>query len=159
MSNYIEAPSQEVYVLCKARTEMLAAQFLDKFLPHRVALQEDYPFPELVDKPEVIYSDASQVMRRLVATPEQTYSFYWRHEWDGHRQQAMLFYTSDGGMIAGLANFTCSPVDLLQELAKSVEGKYGLVTCNSCPPECAREFVQVCRAAEWPRLIEGRIVT
>lgn len=159
MSNHSEASSLEVYVLCKERTEVLAARFLDHYLPHREALQEDYPFPELVDKPWVTYRDASQVMHRLAATPEETYGLYWRHKGDGHPQQAMLFYTNDGGMIAGLANFACPPVKLLQDLARSVEGEYGMVTCDSRPPDSARKFVHLCRAAKSTLLIGGELTT
>lgn len=62
-------------------------------------------------------------------------------------------------MIAGLASARAVPADLLRELADVVGGAYGLVVAEERPPETADLFIEMCRMAEGPRLVDGALLT
>ena len=63
----------------------------------------------------------------------------------------MLFFTTDGGLIAGL---TVATEDLdrasttLRQLAQSVDARYGYATGEQPPPDTTSEFKAIARTAE-----------
>ncbi len=146
----------ESYVACVRRDLEIAERFLDHFLPSRVEVALDYPFPFLVDEPVVTFSDTGSLIERLLRDGEEDYSIYWDRVGAGEPRLAMLFFTKDRGMIAGLVAHSVDSMELLRELAGIVKGRFGLVTDEQIPPDTLEEFIQRCRVWTGPRLIDGR---
>jgi hypothetical protein len=103
----------------------------------------DYVFPQYSDRPDAVYGSPWQLIDRLLAEPTQPHSLYWRNPRLGHVLHAMLFFTTDGGLIAGLTVATEDP-DLaartLRQLARSVDARYGYATWEQPAPDTAFEF-------------------
>lgn len=142
---------------CSERNEELAARFLDRFLPDREDVADEYPFPELSDSPERTFSDAASLIRHLESKRDHGYALYWDRKNSGDPQQAMLVFTEDGGMIAGVASTNPEPQRLLRDVADVVDGKFGLVVLEERPPDTLEEFVAMCKGAEGIRLVDGQI--
>lgn len=149
----------EVYVECSSRRANVARCFLDHFLPMRREVADEYPFPELSDEPLLTFSTAADLICRLESELSESYAVYWERMDDGEPFQAMLFFTEDGGMIAGLSASRSEPAELLLELANIVGGRYGVVVGEQRPPAIMESFVEMCRRAEGIRLVSGRLLT
>lgn len=144
----------EIYVLTGERSVAVAHRFLEAFAPARVPAAVDYPIPQFDDEPRKSFETAEEVVEWLVHEPQQDYSLYWDVGGDVF-SHAMLFFTTDGQMIAGLAGRVTSPRDLLNAIAKIVDGQFGYLTLESPPPMTAREFVALCESASDIALAHG----
>ena len=147
----------EVYVLCGSRTARVAANFLDGCLPSRTEVAEEYPFPEFADLPSMTFHSAEELMRRLETETEEEYSIYWNNSARHGPRQAMLFYTSDGAMIAGVGGPDTTWSDTIARVANRVGGRYAYVTSGSRPPETREAFIRMCREATMTNLYKGRL--
>jgi len=100
-------------------------------------------FPQYSDRPDAVYDSPWPLIDQLLAEPTQHHSLYWRNPRLGHVLNAMLFFTTDGGLIAGLTVATEDP-DLagttLRQLARSVDARYSYATWEQPPPATASEF-------------------
>lgn len=99
-------------------------------------------------------------MEALEEAPGENYGIYWSRVGEQGPDQAMLFYTQDGEVIAGLA-LACSRSEqrrLLGELAEVVGGQYGYVTEESRPPDTLAEFAALSRSASGLRLVDGKVL-
>ena len=149
----------ELYVLSRSRSLKYALKFLDRFLPERSPVAEEYFFPEFSDEPIDIYQEDVEVITKLECEKKEGYSIYWDSKSDREISQAMLFFTTDGAMIVGLA-VTDTGVDvekLLIDMAQEVNGQYGYVTDEDCPPETEEEFMDICTKSTFMTLIAGAI--
>lgn len=145
----------EVYVECASRTIGAAEHFLSALLPHRSEAAEEYPYPELSDAPKEEFADAESLMVRLQEDTEEPYGIYWHRIGPGIPLMGMLFYTSDGGLIAGAVTTETNAPRLLETVAACVEGRFGYVTTEERPPDLLTEFRERCIRAEGTRLIDG----
>ena len=74
----------------------------------------------------------------------------------------MLFFTSDGAMIAGLTLHDESPdavARTLRELAETLRADYGYVVWEEPPPDTREEFIERTAEAGLPKLERGRLIT
>lgn len=147
--------SLEYYVLCNERSLPAAEKFLDYFLPDRKTISDEFPFPEFVDSPTIVFKNVRDLIRRLVKEPDESYSIYWEPYDQSNNRQAMLFFTTDGQLIAGVADANKNPGKFLKEIADQVGGRFGYFTLDSNPPESAAEFKQLCRNSTENSLIDG----
>lgn len=147
----------EVYMLCRAREKGAAVAFLDKFLPRRHSSADEFLFPELSDSTQEVYRSPEEVMERLELESNQSYALYWDSDEAGARRQAMLFFTSDGEMIAGLVVPAVAASKALVELAEVVGGQFGFLTTENPPPETSAQFIDLCRASTLTALVDGRV--
>ena len=147
----------EVYVVSGTRSKATYVAFLDTFLPHRRALAEEFPFPEFTDPPQNVYLDPEELMERLELEPNQSYSLYWQCDESSQGLQAMLIFTCDQAMIAGLVVPTGTEGRILLEIANVVKGQFGLVTTENFPPETSAEFIDLCRTSTLIALVDGRL--
>ena len=92
----------EIYVLCNSRSANLASRFLNECLRDRRQIADEYPFPEFVDDPVKTFQTPEDLMQRLEQDEHESYSIYWDAKRADGPRQAMLFYTEDGAMIAGI---------------------------------------------------------
>jgi len=148
----------EVYVLCQERSADAAVRFLDKFLPVRRGVAEEYYYPENSDKPTFHTTDEAQLIAHLVQIPKSKYGIYWDQEAVSEPSLAMLFFTEDGGMIAGLAVPEEASKRYLGELAQDVRGRFGMVSFEERPPDTTEEFIYRCRSSGNLRIVDGMLV-
>ncbi len=73
---------------------------------------------------------------------------------------AMLFFTTDAGLIAGLSLADPEIRETgraLTELAASVDGRFGMTLWEQPPADLAEDFIAAVMAAEGPRLVDGEL--
>ena len=148
----------EVYVLCEERSAEVAMRFLNKFLPARTDVADDYYYPENVDEPTFHAADAVELIAHLTQMTTAKYGIYWDQAATSEPSQAMLFFTDDGAMIAGLAVPAESSKTFLGEVAKCVRGRFGMACSEERPPDSAEEFIQLCRKSEFARIVDGMLL-
>jgi len=147
----------EVYVLCGQRSSITAQRFLNAFAEHRRPVAEDFPFPEFADDPVHTYHDANELVELLETRPNEPYSIYWNVERGSLGEQVMLFFTSDGEMIAGIGGPLKPVEETLAAVASVVDGAFGYVTSGSCPPATTKEFKAICEQSTLPNLFSGKL--
>lgn len=147
----------EIYVLCGARTSAVAHRFLDTFAERRMPAAEDFPFPEFSDEPEDILLNTNELIDLLESRSHEPYAIYWDLEGRPAGEQVMLFFTEDGGMIAGIGGHVESVADALITMSAVVNGKYGYVTNGTCPPATIEEFKAICEQSTLTNLFEGKL--
>ncbi|HTI72788.1 MAG TPA: hypothetical protein VMF06_22635 [Candidatus Limnocylindria bacterium] len=135
--------TQEFYALGNTRNVGEIRNFLDHFLPHREPTRVDYPVPENSDLPKYLFKTESEILNYLETHSGEPYGLYW-NDAGGSRAQAMLFYTTDGKVIFGLANDEPEPGKTLKELADFVGATYSMFGSEQRPPETTREFIAAC---------------
>ena len=148
--------STEIYVGCGVRSKAIANRFLEGYAPNRSPVADEYPFPEFVDNPEIVYKTESELISRLISEPSCSYSIYW--DCDGGPEQVMLFFTADGHMIAGVGGPSSSFGNQLSKICDLVEGRFGYVTEGNCPPESFRDFECLCRKSSLPCIVDGKLL-
>lgn len=149
--------AREVYVLCEARSADAANRFLGAFAERRGPVAADFPFPAFADEPDCVFDTPDEVIAKLEKSVNEPYAIYWNiHGGEGVAEQAMLFFTADGGMIAGLGGLRQSVEETMIAIRLIVDGKYGYVTSGSCPPISIEEFKSLCEKSTLANLFEGR---
>ena len=138
-----EGRTQELYALGNGRSVAAVRAFLDHFLPDRKPCCEDYPVPECSDSPKIVLSSESEILEYLENHQSEKYGLYWDDT--GSSSQAMVFYTSDGHVVFGLAEVVPVPAGRLAELARFVGARYAMFGWEQRPPDTAAEFIALCR--------------
>lgn len=148
----------DVYVLSEARTGDGVQRFTTDWLHGFVPVAEDYEFPRWSDEPVRVYDSVDELIDVLLERTSEPYGIYWRNGGEGSVTAGMLFFTTDGGMIAGLTveGDQSEAITHLDRLAKTIGGKYGYLTAEEPPPDTAAEFVELARSAR-PALVDGLI--
>jgi hypothetical protein len=147
----------EVYVLCGDRSLSTARRFLEQFAPKRSSAAADFPFPQYSDHALRTYSDPDELIEILESRAHQPYSFYWNGEGESAVRQVMLFFTEDGGMIAGVSGPIEAVEDALVEISEVVGGRYGYITNEAPPPDTVTGFKAICEQSTLPNIYEGRV--
>jgi hypothetical protein len=153
-----EVDALEIYVLSNKRSAEIALTFLEEFGPHRTPVACDFPFPEFVDEPTIVFNEPSELIRRLEQENGESYSIYWNVD-QGIADQVMLFFTADGEMIVGLGGPHVSIEAAFAAMQKIVSGRFGYVTSGTCPPSSKEEFVSLCERSTLTNLFDGKIRT
>jgi hypothetical protein len=146
----------EIYVLCGERSAAVAGRFLAEFAPKRISVATDFPFPEFVDEPRIVFAEPNELIRQLEIETSESYSIYWNVE-RGVADQVMLFFTDDGGMIVGLGGPQIPAKIAFPAIQKIVNGKYGYVTNGCSPPSSIDEFVSLCERSTLVNLFDGDV--
>jgi hypothetical protein len=145
--------SLDLYALAGERSREAVRRFRDQWLTGFEESAVDYEFPQYSDRPDTVYSSPWELIDRLLAEPAQAHSLYWRNPSPGHVQHAMLFFTTDGALIAGLTVAT-SDLELagmtLRRLAATVDARFGYATWEQPPLDRASEFKAEARNREIP---------
>jgi len=149
----------EIYVLCKDRSKALVLAFLEHFLPNREEVAEDYPYPEYADSPKHVYDDCEEILGVLEQDKNESYSLYWDDTSNGEVRSAMVFYTEDASMIAGVTVASGKEEAWLRKLSDCLGGGYGYVGFDAPPPETKAEFIDLCESTDQTRLIGGELVS
>ena len=117
----------------------------------------EYPYPEFDNTPTDVFATPDELIRRLEKDTSQGYSIYWNVAGSDRPEQAMLFFTTDGAMIAGLGGPRTAPADALSEMQQVVNGEFGYVTSGTCPPQSTEEFISLCKHSTLPHLYHGEL--
>ncbi|QRK10992.1 hypothetical protein JQX13_13525 [Archangium violaceum] len=151
----------DIYILAAERSFEAASRFMDEWTQGFEPAASEYEFPQHADKPAFVYSSAVDLIKTLVKTPAEPHGLYWNNPARGNVRTAMLFFTTDGAMIAGLSVEGDQPPFLeetLRRLALTVSGREGYCAFETPPPDTLREFVDNARQAPPPKLINSVLV-
>jgi hypothetical protein len=94
--------SYDLYALAGERSYEVVKRFRDRWLTSLEPAAEEHEFPRYSDRPDAVYRSPWELIDRLLAAPEQPHSLYWSNRGPGEELHAMLFFTTDSGLIAGL---------------------------------------------------------
>lgn len=135
---------QDLYALAPERTEAAAGRFRAAWLDHFAETADEYEVPRHSDAPDAVYTSADDLIRLLVAHPALEQAIYWTNTRDGLVRTGMLFFTADGGLIAGLSIADEDPAtgrQLLTRLAGSIGARHGYATFEQPPSATTAEFL------------------
>jgi len=138
-------PYFDLYVLARERSAAVANHFLDAFVPDRDQSAADYGFPKYASQLEVVLKSAAEAIQYCESHPVETQSIYFRNL-GTDPAHAMLFFTSDGGLILGLSVLGRQDewFGRLKEYARS---EVGYITFESPPAATVAEFRQLAARA------------
>lgn len=135
-------PYYDVYVLSQERSAKAAYGFLAVFAPHGVESAENYCFPEYADEYDIVFSTATEAIQYCGAHPTAAHRFYFRNP-SGSPAHAMLFFTSDSGLILGLSVVEGEEDLMFNRLKQHAGSTIGYITFESPPTETVAEFRQI----------------
>lgn len=151
----------DLYALCASRTTELAGAFRTRWATGLQEAAVDYYLPQYAERPEIVFGHADQLISVLTENRKtEPHAVYWTNT-DGPVsaiRSAMLFFTTDCGMIAGLslaARDSTLVSIYLRQLAESVGARYAYVTSEDPPPETQSDFLNAAKACAGPRLVDG----
>ena len=147
---------QDIYVLAKERSVQYAHRFIDAWAKGFEEVAIEYEFPQYSDEPKSVYLNPKDLIEQLVQDPKEPHAIYWHNPQNSIVSSAMLFFTIDGGMIAGLSVKTENVQELenyLQDLAGAVEGELGAVFYEEPPPDSVKEFKRRVILSTVPKLL------
>lgn len=149
----------EVYVLASGRTRDAVERFTREWAtPSFEPAASDYELPRWADDPIAVYHCAEELIDVLLQRPEEPYGIYWQNTGDGPVRMAMLFFTTDRQMIAGLTvdGDQRTALEYLARLAKTVAGHFGYITGEEAPPDTAAELIELAHRVR-AALINGTV--
>ena len=151
----------DVYVLAPERSAAVVQRFRAAWLGGFEPAAEEYEVPQYADEPEAVFATPEEAIEWLLARPDEPHALYWHGPRGGEVANGMLFFTEDGGLIAGLSVREEGPAlaGRLRSLADSVGAGYGYVVFEAAPPATAEEFRRAAAASDPPRLVDGRLET
>ena len=135
----------DVYVLARERSARVANQFLAAFAPNCLESADEFGFPEFAEVPTVVFTTSAEAIRYCEAHPGAAHRFYFRNP-KGSPAHAMLFFTSDGGLILGLS-VVKGEKQAYSRLVGHAGSDIGYITFESPPHDTAAEFRQAAEAA------------
>jgi hypothetical protein len=144
LSIILNGVTQELYAFTSNRSAEFVLRLLDKALPQRMPVAQDYPVPESSDHPTQIFKSDLEILCHLERHSEEPYGIYWNDASAGSRLQAMAFYTRDGGLIFGIAGNFPDPESSLKALGSLVGAKFMRFGWEQRPPDTASEFIAQC---------------
>jgi hypothetical protein len=150
----------EAYVLCPNRKAATAFRFLDLVMPKREEASSEYPFPESADSPSTVFANAGDLIRYLERHETDAYGIYWNNLDSGSPYQAMLFFTDDKGLIAGVVSDSPDKIKTLTQEADAAGGaRHGMIAGAGRPPSSSEEFIVLCREADTERIVDGKLLS
>src|SRR5512145_1299403 len=96
---------REIYALGSDRSVRFVRAFLDRFLPDRERVADEYEVPEHARQPSHLFLTDDDIMDYLEHHPWESYGLYWRDPDPDGRRLAMAFYTVDRKIILGLVEY------------------------------------------------------
>lgn len=171
----MSGPWVDIYVLAGERSKRLVDMFAETWLSGFEG-GDTFPYPDEMDTAgaEVIYKSPFELVDRLIEEPKCDYSIYWfNSNKEAPVKCAMLFFTSNGAMIAGLALDDSvvvgqggdverqKPSDstrALLHLARVMEGVTGYATIEQPPPLTIKEFEEIVQTGRTPKLVNGQLI-
>ncbi len=129
----------DIYVLSGDRSKATVIQFLERFLPEREEVADEYPVPRYSDTPEVYLDTADELLTYLEHHSDEPHSIYWASQVSGDPRFAMLFATVDGHAIYGLS-VDGNEQEFLANLMTFLNSATGYIDFENPPSDSAPEF-------------------
>jgi hypothetical protein len=140
--------SLDIYVLAADRSRAVVDRFRARWLAGFEPSAEEYEFPQYATRPVAVYASPCDVIDRLLVEHTEPYGLYWHRPGGGADGTAMLFFTADGGLVAGVTAGEDDARKALVELADTVGSRDGYVSVGTPPPDTTGEFIAQARAAD-----------
>ena len=136
----------DIYVLAKSRSSDYIQKFSERWVNELEEAADEYEFPQYSNDPTMVFTNAHALIEKLIHCRQESYSLYWTNPKGVDVSSTMMFFTEDNGLIVGITSKEPNINRLekyLLDIAKSVEGRYGLILTETAPPESATEFMQM----------------
>src|SRR5262249_30277922 len=128
----------DLYVLARERSTATAERFLTEFAPDREVSADDYCFPQNANEPDLVLTSPTDAIRYCEAHPEESQSFYFRNRGAG-AAHAMLFFTSDAGLILGLSAEEGEEQKFFDMLRQHADSEVGYIDFEAPPADTVAE--------------------
>jgi hypothetical protein len=151
-----------VYVLAPARSMANVTAFRERWLEGFEQSADEYEFPQYAASPDHVHASPWPLIDELLRETDEPHALYWHNPRAGEVGNAMLFFTSDGAMIAGLTVHDEEPISVaryLGALGDTLHADYGYVVWEEPPPDTREEFLERTADAGMPKLEGGRLIT
>lgn len=138
----------DCYFLVESRKPEIILHFLDNFLPENSESTDEYGIPIYSDSPNIIFNNASVLLKYLFEHNDIKYSIYWKNQIpDVPIQHGMVFHTDDGNMIVGISVIGNDPLQdqvlkIYDSLGEFLGSKIGCLTVEEAPPHNSKEFIE-----------------
>jgi hypothetical protein len=139
--------TQTIYALASERSAAHVRRFLDRFLPVRRGMDEDYPVPAYAAEPAHVYATDLEVLDYLAEHLTVPYELHWYDAMAGAGRRAMAVFTADGGLILGLEEDLIDASDRRRDLAAVAGTRHTLLGCEESPPDTTGAFIGRCEIA------------
>ena len=135
----------EIYALCNNRNKDFVLEFLDKFLPNRIELADDYAYPQFTSEIQNIFKDYKELLDILEINHNETYALYWKSTDHDDISNVMVFFTEDKGMIVGIV-VNNHVEKWFEKVVAFTKSSYAYASFNTeePPPETQEEFIDIC---------------
>lgn len=143
----------DIYVLGRERSPEVIARFLDRFLPSRCEVADDYEVPQFSETPQKVFKTADELIHHCCRHSKEGHRIYWRS--NVRDEFAEVHFLEDGGLIFGVSTpaQSHSRVDAVSsELERFFETDEIFVTYEDLPPDNVEAFKTF--LASLPRLVD-----
>ena len=72
----------DIHVLASERSTVMAQRFIDIWLANFNEAAIEYEFPKYSDQPLAVFLSATDLIKKLIETPEEPHSIYWNNPKD-----------------------------------------------------------------------------
>lgn len=96
-------PRVDCYVLVASRSKKLVIDFLDRFLPDRRPLADEFEVPQYATTPEAVFESVDDLLAMLEARPTEGHALYWANTGSRPPEGALVAHTTDGKIVFGLS--------------------------------------------------------
>jgi hypothetical protein len=143
----------DCYVLTDNRTKEFVNAFLNKFLPDREEMADEYEVPQYSSNSTEIYNTADNLIELLERHKNEIHTVYWRNNTRTTVQNAMCFFTNDGHVIVGLSCHTKYPDTsienyYLKELKSFCKSESGYIAYEEPATHNTTEFLERVKNSE-----------
>ncbi len=129
----------DIYVLSGDRSKATVIRFLDRFLPERKEMADEYGVPQYSDPPVNSFDTVEGLLDYLEHHTGESHAIYWASQVPGDPLYAMLFATLDGHAVYGLSA-EGNEQEFLAELTAFLNSTKGYIDFENPPPDNAPEF-------------------
>ena len=131
----------DIYVLVDDRSIDRVRAFLDRFLPNREEMADEYEVPQYSDEPKVMFKAASELMEFCANNTSEVHAIYWKSTSSGEPRCAMVFYTRDAAMILGISiDDESLEESFLAQMKDFCNSSEGLILYEQPPPDSRNKF-------------------
>lgn len=126
----------DIYVISEKRDRKTIEAFLNNFLPEREESADEYEVPQYSDNPELMFSEARELIEYCEDHKNIEHAIYWRASGNSKPEHGMVFYLSDGFVVYGLSTDASNQqyaAQLLVELKKYFNTTHGYIGHEASP--------------------------
>ena len=135
----------DCYVLGGSRSADFIYSFLERFVPNRKEMANEYEVPQYSDNPKSVFKTTYELIEYLVEHKGELYTAYWLNTEDTELKAATCSFTREGQVIVGLSCQTLFPDTsiedrYLSQLSEFCGSDLGYIAYEEPPSHDAYEF-------------------